>query len=251
MSRWAALTSRVRVSIRSRPPLPFIPTFIGLRAFDLVSSRVWWEAATNIGVQQSFWLVRLSSCWVTLRRAVLWTGRFQTGVPWHWRSFWPEGAVPPRLYPLQRGWVNCLAPEVPLFRGMPTGPKAFLGLPDASGLWPCDWIHLKMAFCHTCTLGEAYNKYQFTNQRDTITCDTICVVDSRESSGVVTTPVDSQLTTVQPGSLVSCFCYLNICFLPTFFVFPVFFFCHNHNTFTATAAKIYNILVSQLYLTWS
>ena len=29
-------------------PLPFIPTLIGLRAFDLVSSRVWWEAATNI-----------------------------------------------------------------------------------------------------------------------------------------------------------------------------------------------------------
>ena len=31
-------------------PLPFIPTLIGLRAFDLVSSRVWWEAATNIGI---------------------------------------------------------------------------------------------------------------------------------------------------------------------------------------------------------
>ena len=29
-------------------PLPFTPTLIGLRAFDLVSSRVWWEAATNI-----------------------------------------------------------------------------------------------------------------------------------------------------------------------------------------------------------
>ena len=28
-------------------PLPFIPTLIGLRAFDLVSNRVWWEAATN------------------------------------------------------------------------------------------------------------------------------------------------------------------------------------------------------------
>ena len=31
-------------------PLPFIPTLIGLRAFDLVSSRVWWEAATNTGL---------------------------------------------------------------------------------------------------------------------------------------------------------------------------------------------------------
>ena len=28
-------------------PLPFIPTLIGLRAFDHVSSRVWCEAATN------------------------------------------------------------------------------------------------------------------------------------------------------------------------------------------------------------
>ena len=28
-------------------PLPFTPTLIGLRAFDLVSSPVWWEAATN------------------------------------------------------------------------------------------------------------------------------------------------------------------------------------------------------------
>ena len=28
-------------------PSPFIPTLIGLRAFDLVSSPIWWEAATN------------------------------------------------------------------------------------------------------------------------------------------------------------------------------------------------------------
>ena len=28
-------------------PLPFIPTLIGLWAFDHMSSRVWWEAATN------------------------------------------------------------------------------------------------------------------------------------------------------------------------------------------------------------
>ena len=36
-------------------PLPFIPTLIGLRAFDLVSSRVWWEAATNIGHPLRWW----------------------------------------------------------------------------------------------------------------------------------------------------------------------------------------------------
>ena len=50
VSRWAALTSRVQVSARSRPPPSFIPTLIGLRAFDLVSSRVWWGAATNNGL---------------------------------------------------------------------------------------------------------------------------------------------------------------------------------------------------------
>ena len=36
-------------------PLPFIPTLIGLRAFDLVSSRVWWEAATNIWYRRRKW----------------------------------------------------------------------------------------------------------------------------------------------------------------------------------------------------
>ena len=46
-------------------PLPFIPTLLGLRAFDLVSSRVWWEAATNIGFGHlcdflAFWLGRLA-----------------------------------------------------------------------------------------------------------------------------------------------------------------------------------------------
>ena len=41
-------------------PLPFIPTLIGLRAFDLVSSRVWWEAATNT---TTLWVVpTLSYC---------------------------------------------------------------------------------------------------------------------------------------------------------------------------------------------
>ena len=40
---------------------PFIPTLIGLRAFDLVSSPVWWEAGTNIIVIYSyyFWASRI------------------------------------------------------------------------------------------------------------------------------------------------------------------------------------------------
>ena len=70
-----------------------------------------------------------------------------------------------------------MAPEASLFKEMPTGPKAFLvtaGRVYVAGLQPDP---PKMALCHTCTLGGAYNKYQFTNQRDAITCDTIYVVD--------------------------------------------------------------------------
>ena len=45
MSQWlAGFESRLVPDL----PLPFIPTLIGLRAFDLVSSPVWWEAVTNI-----------------------------------------------------------------------------------------------------------------------------------------------------------------------------------------------------------
>ena len=39
----------------------------------------------------------------------------------------PQGASPPGFYPLlMGGWVHRPAPEAPLTRGMPTGPRAFL-----------------------------------------------------------------------------------------------------------------------------
>ena len=47
-------------------PLPFIPTLIGLRAFDLVSSRVWWEAATN------------TTAWTSVRSVALEKEQWQT-----------------------------------------------------------------------------------------------------------------------------------------------------------------------------
>ena len=40
-------------------PLPFIPTLIGLWGFDLVSSRVWWEAATN--KRKCIWPLKISA----------------------------------------------------------------------------------------------------------------------------------------------------------------------------------------------
>ena len=38
----------------------------------------------------------------------------------------PQGAIPPGFYLLREGWVHCPAPEAPLTRGMPTGPRVFL-----------------------------------------------------------------------------------------------------------------------------
>ena len=72
----------------------------------------------------------------------------------------PQGAVPPGFNPLGRGSIYCLATEAPLFRGMPTEPEAFLGMPDASGPLPCTWTHLKKALRHTCPLRGAVNKYR-------------------------------------------------------------------------------------------
>ena len=61
-------------------PFPFISTLIGLRAFDLVSSPVWWEAATNKQWFQS----TESSRWVKLRPAVVSTARIWSGMSRLW-----------------------------------------------------------------------------------------------------------------------------------------------------------------------
>ena len=58
------------------------------------------------------------------------------------------------------GLPDCLTPEAPLFRGMPTNPEPFLGLPDACAIRACTWTHQKKDLCHTCTFGGAYDKYQ-------------------------------------------------------------------------------------------
>ena len=45
-------------------------------------------------------------------------------------------------------------------RGVPTGPKVFLSLPDACGLKPCDQNHLKNGLVlHSC-VGGTYDKYR-------------------------------------------------------------------------------------------
>ena len=61
----------------------------------------------------------------------------------------------PKLFPLMGDWVYCLVPEALLIRGMSTGPKVFLALPDACGLRPCDQIHLKKPGAKlACSLGR-------------------------------------------------------------------------------------------------
>ena len=43
-------------------------------------------------------------------------------------------------------------------RGMPTGSKVFLALPDACGLRPCDWTHLKNGLVPYSCVGGTYDK---------------------------------------------------------------------------------------------
>ena len=78
-------------------PPPFIPTLIGLQAFDLVSSPVWWEAATNIILT---WLIQ-------------WTPGVHIIKPITWSQKTPH----PKQYLL--GKTECFAwrPE----RGIPWG----------------------------------------------------------------------------------------------------------------------------------
>ena len=76
-------------------PLPFIPTLIGLRAFDLVSSRVWWEAATNTRLVGDAALCPVVG---RSRPTVVASCTVCSGVFHHWiHHLWPQGAVPPRL----------------------------------------------------------------------------------------------------------------------------------------------------------
>ena len=107
-----------------------------------MSSRVWWEAATNNYRFSAFReaLYPVDETHSAGRNAM---GGFRSDVSCHWMYLWPQGAVPPGFNPLWRGWVYRLAPEAPLLRGMPTGSEAFLEMPGACGIRPCTWPHPK------------------------------------------------------------------------------------------------------------
>ena len=59
--------------------------------------------------------------------AVFTAAQIRPGASWQLDNFLrPQGAFPPGFYLLREGWVHCPAPEAPLTRGMPTGPRVFL-----------------------------------------------------------------------------------------------------------------------------
>ena len=71
---------------------------------------------------------------------------------------WLQGTISPGFYPLQWGWVYCLPPESPIIRRMPVGPQVFLALPEACGLRPCDWTHLKNGLVPHLYVGGTYDE---------------------------------------------------------------------------------------------
>ena len=133
-------------------PLPFISTLIGLRAFDLVSSRVWWEAATNSPRGRSRAFVCGPSSPVVGLHSVgrLTSGRFCRvclGTGDFLRSS-GQGAIPPGLYPLRGGWVYCLAPEAPQKGECRRGRRNFWPCWTRVGFGPATRPTLKTALCH-------------------------------------------------------------------------------------------------------
>ena len=120
-------------------PLPFIPTLIGLRAFDLVSSRVWWEAATNTWLARLLcvlWWGALDRLWLLAAlfvRVCSTTGYITSGL---------RGPSPQALTLF--GGVGFIArrlrrPE----KGNADGVRGIFGIACRVGLRPCDRTHLK------------------------------------------------------------------------------------------------------------
>ena len=56
------------------------------------------------------------------------------------------------------GTGEFLRPKAPLKRGMPTGSKVFLALPDACRLRPCDRTHIKNGLVPHSYVGWTYDK---------------------------------------------------------------------------------------------
>ena len=134
MSRWAAQTSWVRVSARSRPSPPRFPHFNRPSGFwpcvksCLVGGSDKYSALFDSGTD-------LAECWLV------------------------DSLFPPASggHPLME--VD-FKPESPLIRGMPTRLKVFLVMLDACGLWPYDRTHLKNGLVPYFSGGGTDDKYR-------------------------------------------------------------------------------------------
>ena len=101
-------------------------------------------------------LLHLSSCWVALWQTVLLLDGSAGCTLALESSFGLRG--PSTQAFIYFGGKYCLAPEAPLIRVMPTGPKVFLAMPDACGLRPCNRTHLKNSLVPHLYTSEAYDK---------------------------------------------------------------------------------------------
>ena len=127
-------------------------------------------------------LVRLSSCWVTLRPAVFWAARC---------LITRDASVPSNPALTLFGRARFIAWRLRLpFNGMPTGPEDFLGLPDVSGLRPCDWTHRKNGLVpHLYTWWGVWQIPVHQSAWHNHVCYHL------RSGRIVTTTLDSQLST--------------------------------------------------------
>ena len=108
------------------------------------------------------------------------------------------------------------------------GPGVFFEMLVVCGLRPCARTHLQKALCHTRPVGGTEDKYSAPSSVPQSRVIAFASwTDSHYHTGL---SAFYQLSTVQPGSPVSCFCYLNLYFFIKTFVFPVSFFGQHHNS---------------------
>ena len=127
-----------------------------------MSSRVWWEAATNSprGRSRAF-ECGLSSPVLGLHSVGrLTSGRFCRVCLGTGDFLRPQGAIPQGLYPLRGGWVYCLAPETPQKGECRRGRRYFWPCRTRVGFGPATGPTLKTALCHIRALVGRFDEYR-------------------------------------------------------------------------------------------
>ena len=126
-----------------------------------------------IDLDMAFWHDYISSAWIhrsqkaffashlqLLGRTSAGRGCFGADIAGFASALEISSGATPGFYLLRGCWFNCLAPEAPLIRRIPTGPKVFLEMPDACGLRPCHRTHLKKGLVLYLSGVGTENKYR-------------------------------------------------------------------------------------------